>query len=451
MTVATYIQETKVTIPAYIIDLSPKDQGVIDRLLQQFGNARRRAYSLKRQGLNKGTIEKILQLDHQLNSRYAKDAYYSIKELPSHVTFGGLYNQRLREKKKITKIEYRKRRNAILLSRGDKSKQGNLNLRLDLTAMTLRITTCHNQPRWLYSKIFLPAKYLEKYRLLLDGSHPYTVIICRRDNNEGYDVRVTVTVQSQINHNAPRLLALDVNAGHTDFAVVDKKQGRVLSIGKINHHETQHTSTGKRNTILHKTVVKIGNLAAHYKAEVVVGRLNTGKYKVRNKKAIRTVRQMPQFKFRQLLTHNLVQQGIKVRERSEAYTSKLGKELMSACGLDVHKCAAALFALKVANYPLFRALKALILSGQGCFLDEGDGSPRKTFPQRFLRELTALHQNRRSSKRNRMIFWCTMMASEELALVSDPGGHSAIPGSWGRSFFESLLNSTFASLTVKIC
>jgi len=60
-----------------------------------------------------------------LNARYAKDAYLSIKDL-----CGGLKNQRLREKEKISEEEFHRRRNSIVISRGDKSKSGNLNINL---------------------------------------------------------------------------------------------------------------------------------------------------------------------------------------------------------------------------------------------------------------------------------------------------------------------------------
>ena len=59
-----------------------------------------------------------------------KDAYATIEHLPPHATFGGLNNQRMREKGKITREEYKKRRNSIIYARGDKSRKGNLNMRI---------------------------------------------------------------------------------------------------------------------------------------------------------------------------------------------------------------------------------------------------------------------------------------------------------------------------------
>ena len=130
-----------ITLPGAITSLA--DTQALDDLMRRFGNARRRAFSLKRQGVATPSIETLLQQIIGLNSRYIKDAYYSIKHLPYNTTFGGLKNQRLREKDKITKEEYNKRRNALLISRGDRAKQGNLNLRLDHSTMQLRINRNH--------------------------------------------------------------------------------------------------------------------------------------------------------------------------------------------------------------------------------------------------------------------------------------------------------------------
>ena len=96
-----------ITLPGAITALA--DTQAIDDLMRQFGNARRRAFSMKRQGVAIPSIETILQREIGLNSRYIKDAYYSVKNLPYNTTFGGLKNQRFREQGKITKEEYKKR------------------------------------------------------------------------------------------------------------------------------------------------------------------------------------------------------------------------------------------------------------------------------------------------------------------------------------------------------
>jgi IS605 OrfB family transposase len=189
-------------------------------------------------------------------------------------------------------------------------------------------------------------------------------------------------------------------------------------------------------------VDKIGNIARHYDADVVTGRLNTSKFRSkRNKKSTRKIRQMPQYKFRQLLKSKLTRRGIKVTEYSEAYTSKGGVKLASFLGLDVHKCAALLFALKVINYSFFKELVAFLV---GIPSNEGTGSLRRK--RKRENGLTAPGQDgwkRILTTRSRVKFWAAMM------LFLRNGGYSVIPGSWGFSFVESL-KSTFAFHPLKV-
>jgi len=414
-----------ITIPGYICEISEEEKEELEKLLFKFGRARRRAYSLKQKGYMKSEIERILHEEICLNSRYIKDAYHSVKDLPPHVTFGGLKNQRLREKGKISKEEFHRRRNSIVISRGDKSKRGNLNMRLDIERMEIRINTGEDR-KWIYPKVYIPKKYLERYGHLLDGSAPYTVIIKRR-NDGGYDVRITIDTQTEVKE-GKRVMALDINAGHIDFAVVEKEKPKVVSVGRIGIHETQYVRKGKREYRVHQAVDKIGNIAKHYDADIFVGKLKTGKFNSNNKKANREVKNMPQYKFRKTLK-KLERKGIKVIEKSEKNTTKIGEKISPLVGLDVHKCSAIAFAIKSISYNLFRNLMTLL---SVVFSNEGDGSPRG-WRKRGKRA------NCPRSGLRMMKFW-----------ASPQSGYSAMPGSWGLSFMDGLKGG-FTCLRVKIC
>jgi IS605 OrfB family transposase len=177
---------------------------------------------------------------------------------------------------------------------------------------------------------------------------------------------------------------------------------------------------------LNKLVNKIGNLARHYNAEVVVGQLNTGTFWSYSTKATRKIRQLPQYRFRQLLKR-LEVQGIKVSERSEAYTSKLGELVSQLVGYDIHKCAAMMFALKVINYEVFTQLKTLFLFGVPS--DEADGRRRRG--QRRESGLTASIQYRTLLKS--MKCWMAMNSSR-----GEEGGYLPMPGREGLSFLDNL-------------
>ncbi|MCW7074972.1 MAG: hypothetical protein OCU24_03865 [Candidatus Methanospirare jalkutatii] len=411
---------TKVTIPGYVCEISGEDREELEKLMFKFGRARRRAYSLKRKGYTKSEIEKILQDEVGLNARYISDAYHSVKDLPLHVTFGGLKNQRLRERGKISKEEYHRRRNSIVISRGEKSKKGNLNIRLT-ERMELRINTGHK--KWIYPKVYIPKKYLEKYGHLLDGSAPYTVLIKRR-NDGGYNVCITVEVQTEVKE-GKRVLALDINAGHIDFAVVEKEEPKVVSVGRVELHETQYVRRGKREYRIHQAVDKIGNIAKHYDADVFVGKLNTGSFKSDNKNANREVKNMPQYKFRKALK-KLERKGIKVDEKSEKNTTKVGERISHLVGLDVHKCSAIAFAVKSISYNLFRHLITLLSVVSS---NEGDGSPRGW--------------RKRGKRADRPCSGHKLWAAPQ-------SGYPAMPGSWGLSFLERL-RAGLPCLRVKVC
>ncbi len=363
----------KIAIPACIYEISEEEEKYLLDLFRRFGIARRRAYNMLRKGYIKSEIEKILQEELNLNSRYIKDAIHSVKNLPDGWVCGGKKLQKLRQKGKISKEEFRDRRDSFILSRGDKSKKGNLNTRIIFGEdIELRINVppkYGESKRYIYPKLYIPEKYLRKYKHLLDCSKPYTVIIKKRFDKNGYDVRIIVDVESEENE-GDRVLALDVNAGHTDFAVVDRKTKNIVAVGKFNHHETQFAKKGRRTYLLHRLADRIGRIAKHFNATVVVGKLKTSEFNG-TKKANREVHSMPHFRFRQILKYKLpLKYGVKVKEHSEAFTSKVGRILGRFIGLDVHKASAIAFAIKVIDYNLFKLILSEVRS------DEADGRLR---------------------------------------------------------------------------
>jgi IS605 OrfB family transposase len=419
---------SKLTIPATITHIDQRDAARLEELYRRFGNARRRAYMLKQRGAAKAEIERLLQEQIGLNSRYIKDAYNSIEDLPPHVTFGGKRNQELRMSGKISKEEYQRRRNSLIVSRGDKTKKGNLNARIvqENGKFMLRINVPPEDgmsERWVYSEIFIPEKYLKRYGHLLDGRRPYTVVLKRREDGRN-DVRIVVEVPEEPTE-PKRVMALDVNAGHVDFAVAEG--ARVLAVGRINCHEVQHAPANKTNYLLHETANKIKNIAGHYGARAVYGKLNTSKFEG-SRRANRKVKRIPHHRLGSILEYKCG-----ARKRSEAYTTKVGEKISPLTGLDVHKCAAAAFALKVLDYEAFKALRSSPDGiPRGAAPNEGDGSPRRRLSAGS--GPTAPHQ-------------AQGLVCDEV--LSD-GGYPEIPGIRGLSFVESL-KTDLPCLRVKVC
>lgn len=410
--------QVKISLPARLYP-DEKEREQLELLLHKFGNCRRRAYSMLKKHFSKSEIEKILQEETGLNSRYVKDAYLSVKDLPPHITFGGKKNQELLEEGKITKEEWHRRRNSFLLSRGDKTKTGNLNTRIEGDTLRVRVLSDY-EAKWIYPKLYIPQKYLNKYGKLLDGKTPYTIQLKRK--GRGYFVNIIIEPEQPVISEPKRVMALDINSGHIDFAIMDMNKN-LSAVGKIDTNEIESASTNKAKNLLHKTVDKISSIARHYDAVVVAGNLNTGKFKS-GKKANRKVHRIPQFKFCGLMEYKLPMRGVVFQGRSEAYTTKLGRLLSPLIGLDVHKSSSICFALKQVDYNLFRCLL------QGVSKNEGNGIPMGRLTEG--NGLTALHQSN--------------LVHNEVT----NRGYPTIPDSWGLSIADSMKNN-FAYLSIKIC
>ncbi len=428
----------ELTLPA-CIELSGEEKKTLENLFFAYGKARRLCYSLRQKyelkgRMSRSEIIKRVQAITGLNSRYVKDAYATIEHLPAHATFGGLNNQRLREKGKITREEYKKRRNSIIYARGDKTKGGNLNLRIVEIADEKYLRVNIGDRKWLLLKLFIPDKYMKKYAEYLDGSRPYSVLIKRRDDEKGYDVRIMIRVECNVNEGS-RLIALDMNKSHIDFCVLDKHLKNVVAVGRINTSELQNTRRNKREHQIKKVANKVKNLAKHFNADVIIGKLRTSNFKS-HRKANRIVHQMPQFKLRKWIKHICVKNGVRCEERSEANTTKVGRMLSYILGLDVHKCAAIAFALKLLDFPLFK-----LLSG----VSSNDVNGRRRGRRRRGSSLTGTAQHDL-----RMKCWAAMMPSL-LRTEERDGGYPETPGIRGLLFTSRLkANLPFHMVNIKI-
>jgi len=428
----------ELTLPASIELSVGEEEKALENLFFAFGKARRLCYSLRqkyelRGEMSRSEIIKRVQELTGLNSRYVKDAYATIENLPPHATFGGLNNQRMREKGKITKEEYKKRRNSIIYARGDKTKGGNLNLRIVEIADEKYLRVNIGDRKWLLLKLFIPDKYMKKYAQYLNGSHPYSVLIKRRDDDK-YDVRITIRAECNVNEGS-RIITLDMNKSHIDFCVMDKKHKDVVAVGKINTAELQNTCRNKREHQIKKVAHKVKNLAKHFNADVFIGKLRTSKFKS-HRKANRIVHQMPQLKLRKWIKHICVKNGVKCEERSEANTTKVGLILSHILGLDVHKCAAIAFALKLSDFHVFKLLSVVSSN-------EGDGSPRGRQKRGSSPTGTAQHDF------IRMKCWAAMM-NALLLRGEEFGGYSETPGIRGLLFTSRLKANLPLHINVKI-
>jgi IS605 OrfB family transposase len=357
------VSSVKLAIPGYVLSgLHPE----VERLIFRFENAGRRAYTMKQKAVDRLTILRQLNREVGIPARYVSTAYDMIKALPAHVTFGGKKAQRLRQQGKLSAEEYRLRRNRILACRGEAAQKGNLCLRIK--DGKLRGNLGPNQ--WIHLPIFIPRKY----QRMVDSAESYTVIMKRRFDKRGYDVKIVIDATQPVRTEPKRLMALDINSGHVDFAVADKATLKPVAFGKFDCHQFLDARKGRKQILTHKLVNKVRNIAKHYGAEVVVGKLHTG-YTNSGHHFNRRVQGMNQYAIREIMRYKLPNAGIDFQERSEAHTSVVGQKLKAPLGVDVHKASAYAFAIKAVDYGRFQSLRnGLTVLHEFC-ADEGDGIP----------------------------------------------------------------------------
>ena len=353
----------KFTIPGFVSGIHPE----VERHIFAFENARRRAYRMKQKDVDRLVILQQLNREVRISARYVSTAYDTIKMLPPHVTFGGKKAQQLRQQGKLTAQEYRLCRNRILACRGEHAKKGNLCLRI-VDGHVLRVNI--GDKRWIKLSIQIPRKY----QRLLRSDRAYTVLLKRRIDMRGYDVRITVDIEPPEVKLPKRVMALDINSGHVDFVVADKATLQPLAFGKVNCHELLDANKGKKRILLHRLVNKVGRIAEHYDAEVVAGKLRSN-YTSHRHRFNRRIQGMDQYTMRQIMRYKLSMKGLVFTELSENNTTMLGRKLSTLLGLDVHKAAAYAFAVKVTDYPRFRSLLRDVTFLHEFCAYEGDGIP----------------------------------------------------------------------------
>ncbi|EGD50276.1 transposase [Thermoanaerobacter ethanolicus JW 200] len=138
-----------IVIQAKLIFLNQEDKQIVLDLMRRWSSCMRFAYKRLLEGYDRNTLKRDLQGTFDLNSRYVDDAIMkarstleSSKELgsnPKKVIFGGRKLFKKLQKRHINgkaykklKIRWHEKRKGNLYSRGDKSKKGNLNTRIEV-------------------------------------------------------------------------------------------------------------------------------------------------------------------------------------------------------------------------------------------------------------------------------------------------------------------------------
>ncbi len=323
-----------------------EEKKTLDDLMRRWSACERYAYKRLLEEKTRNELKKELQEIFDLNSRYVDDAILKAQGIinlstelgfkPEKIVFGGrdlfekLSKRHLSEKEREKlKKEWKERRQGKLFSRGDRSKGGNLNLRVieKDDKLSLRINT--GTRSWIYVEMVTSHKKLWLFKSLLAQGVPYSVRVQKR--NGRYYTYITFEeplpdVDIDFENGA---IGIDLNAfpSHIAWAEVSK-DGNLISYGEI---PTPHLFDGmktKRDYWAWIYAHQIVRIALEKRKGIVLEYLKIkdkgyrGDYTGRKSRRIKH-----NFSYRKLkerIVHLARRYGVAVKEVNPAYTSVIG-------------------------------------------------------------------------------------------------------------------------------
>lgn len=302
----------------------------------------------------------------QRRANYFKNFIYT-NTIPS-VTFGTKEMFIRRCKGLISKEEWSDCRNNRFYSRGDKSKNGNPNLRIIIknNMSFLEISTLEktltNRAIKVQVPIYLPQKlskktnkvnginYREMFLSHLASGEPYQVEILKR--NDKYYCHITFDLQKQkpvyTGHNG--IIGIDTNPDGFALTMIDNK-GNYKWHTYLKQHELLYARSNRRENLCGELVKRVILIAKTYSCGVAIEDLKFKNDKDVNSKFARIKHQFIYSKLLAMFESACVREGIELVKVKPQFTSKIG--LYKYChqyGIVVHNSAGMVIARRSYNF-----------------------------------------------------------------------------------------------------
>jgi IS605 OrfB family transposase len=345
-----------VTVECLLSFGKDEDKERVLSTMRKFSSMVRFAYKRLMEGAERKELKKLLSREYGINTRYSDDAILLAKQNldscvergqnPKKLVFGSrelfeqLKKKHLTGKKRETlRQKWEERRYGILQSRGDKSKEGNLNLRLVNLNNQWHLRINLGNGEYVWAKVIRSAKRKTDKWLgfISDIEHaektgdwfPYTVRLKLRNgkiyaqfSKEEKFPEVTITKDNGV-------IGIDINAYPFHLALVHTaKDGNLEKYERISLDKLLEGSSDKRAYLSWQTAHQVVEIAKIEKKAIVVenlekipkGKRGDGLPKLRQK--------LQKWVYKALLQKIEIvarRNGIQVIKVNPAYTSIIGK------------------------------------------------------------------------------------------------------------------------------
>jgi IS605 OrfB family transposase len=341
----------------YLLEFQNKqDKKAVLDLMRRFSSAMRYAYQRLLEGEKRKDLKKHLSKLFNINTRYSDDAIFlaqstivSCKERsqnPKKLIFGSrkLFEQLKKNHltgKRIRKLKekWKESRQGNLYSTGDKSKQGNLNLRFQWinNELYLRINTGDRQ--YIYAKVIRDVKREKdkwiEFMFMLENAYqtnqwfPYSVRLKVKNGNVYAFISIDEKLPPIIIKRDNGIIGIDVNAYPFHLALAfASKDGNLEKYQSISLNELLEANSEKRQYLEWQIAHKIIEIAKKENKAIAIedlkklpkGKRGNGFAKLRGR--------LQKWSYKRLLNKIEIlakRNGIEIIKVNPAYTSVIGK------------------------------------------------------------------------------------------------------------------------------
>jgi IS605 OrfB family transposase len=275
----------------------------------------------------------------ELNQRYVSDACSLASGMVfDNVLFGGKKMWEAMVSGNLDKEDWNAKRNSQLYSMGDKSKNGNPNIRVD--GGRLLVNDPSDRGLWLEGKLFIPKKFANLDLIC------YDVRIVRKDDK--FEVKIGWNVEPGAKQpTVPGAIGVDCNPDGLAVVEVDA-DGNLLKHKYLLGERLQFASNGKRIYDVRMMAKEVVGVAKASGKALVIEDLDFGKDKKKKDKGKKFNRMKSNFvhdKLLESLRSRSEKEGVPLVEVDPAYTSILGNlKYKSMYSLNRHTAAGMVIA-----------------------------------------------------------------------------------------------------------
>ncbi|WP_028490826.1 IS200/IS605 family accessory protein TnpB-related protein [Thermus islandicus] len=441
-------------VHARLVFPDPKDERAVLDLMRRFSAAKRFAYQRLLEGKSREELKRAdgpLCTLFRLNTRYADGAIEKAKAVldsalelgsdPRKVVFGGrgLFEQLKRKHlsgkdRERLKREWKEKRQELLYSRGDKSREGNLNLRVEVRdgALWLRIHLGTEENKYAYALVKTSHPQLKALLERVCSSSPYNTELTLKEGKLYAHLSWGEALPPPVHTKANGVLGIDVNSDpyHLALAVVSPDGNLVRYLTLSLEEVDSAPNKGAKELFLWKIAHQVVALAEEHGVTLATERLKYLRKSKRGDGLGRNFRRKQhRFAYRSLLEkiHSLARKrGVEVLEVNPQDTSTIGM-LKYAPQLSLSKdiAAALVIGRRALGYEerLPKGYEALLQDES--FLAHAEG-----FYQAHLQELEKLKRAEKNPYLRRRLSREMGKAKAALCLLSSFRGS---PGSRGKA------------------